>query len=358
MSDPMVIQSHRGPYTVWFEDNGVAGLPGRFDGVCHYLIDANVARLYSTELAPVLALPTTQVIEAVESNKSIEAAIPVFETLARNGVRRDQVLVAIGGGIIQDLTCFAASVLLRGVPWRFFPTTLLAQADSCIGSKSSINLGPTKNILGTFNPPCQIAIYGDFLDTLGPREIRSGIGEIVKVHAIDGCASFDRLAADFDRLFVDRQTLLHYTKAALAIKQRFIELDEFDRDVRNVFNYGHSFGHAIESATNYAVPHGIAVALGMDMANHIAASRGDLPWGHQQRMQAVLRKLYARDLVRLDLDAILAALMKDKKNTKTQLGLVFAVGDAADIQRVYVLPDDAFREQCAGFLATVAETRD
>ncbi len=267
-------------------------------------------------------------------------------------------LVAIGGGIIQDLTCFAASVLLRGVPWRFFPTTLLAQADSCIGSKSSINLGSTKNILGTFNPPGEVAIYGDFLDTLGPREIRSGIGEIVKVHAIDGSASFDRLAADFDRLFTDRSTLLHYTRAALTIKQRFIEVDEFDRNVRNVFNYGHSFGHAIESATNYAVPHGIAVALGMDMANHVAASRGDLPWRHQQRMHAVLRRLYAGDLVPLDLDAILAALLKDKKNTKTQLGLVLAIGQAADIQRVYVQPDDVFRAQCAAFLTTVSESRE
>jgi 3-dehydroquinate synthase len=358
VSEPLVIQSHRGPYAVFFEEAPVASLIGRFDGECHYLIDGNVARLYAKELAPVLAHANTIVIEAIESNKSIQQTIPVFERLVANNVRRDQTLVAVGGGIIQDITCFIASTLLRGVPWRFAPTTLLAQADSCIGSKSSINLGATKNILGTFNPPRDIFIYGDFLDTLDPREIRSGIGEIVKVHAIDGIASFDRLAAEFDRLFTDRHVLLRYMRAALLIKQRFIEADEFDRGVRNVFNYGHSFGHAIESATEYAVPHGIAVAMGIDMANYVAASRGVLPWAHRERMHTVMRALYASYAATpLDLDAILAALKKDKKNTLTKLGLVFAVGDAAEIQRVQVPLDEDFRAQCAAFLATLTEAR-
>jgi len=352
VSEKLVIQSHKGPYTVSFDDRLLHDPACLMKGEPHFLVDANVARLYAKNLRDILAHPNTIIIEATEGNKSLETVIPIFERLVQNKVRRGHILVAIGGGIIQDITCFIASTLLRGLPWRFAPTTLLSQADSCIGSKSSINLGATKNILGTFNPPQEIFVDTGFLDTLELKEIQSGVGEIVKVHAIDGAASFDRLAADFDRLFTDRVVLLKYIRSALLIKQRFIEEDEFDQGIRNIFNYGHSFGHAIESASEYAVPHGIAVAMGMDMANHIAAARGLLPEVHCQRMHATLRKNYG-DYAKtpIPLDAMLSALMKDKKNTSTMLGLILPLGADAAIQRVQVSPDGAFRSQCAVFLA-------
>lgn len=352
MSEKLVIRSHKGPYTVWFDD-GLLHDPGcLMDGEPHFLVDSNVACLYAQKLRDILAHPNAIIINATEDNKSLEKIIPIFEQLVQNKVRRSHVLVAIGGGIIQDITCFIASTLLRGLPWRFAPTTLLSQADSCIGSKSSINLGDTKNILGTFNPPQKIFIDAGFLDTLEHKEVQSGVGEIAKVHAIDGVASFDRLAGDFDRLFTDRTVLLKYIHSALLIKQRFIEEDEFDQGVRNIFNYGHSFGHALESATHYAVPHGIAVAMGMDMANHIAAARGLLPDAHYDRMHVTLRKNYG-DYAKttIPLDAMLSALMKDKKNTSTMLGLIFPVGADAVIQRVQIPPDETFRSQCVSFLA-------
>ncbi len=352
VSKKLVIQSHKGPYSVYF-DNTLLSDPVRlFDGEPHFLIDANVARLYASDLHAILERPNTIIIEATEENKSIEKTIPVLEQLVLNTVRRDHTLVAIGGGIIQDITCFIASTLLRGLAWRCVPTTLLAQADSCIGSKSSINLGATKNILGTFNPPQEIIINTGFLDTLEDKDIRSGVGEIIKVHAIDGPASFDRFASDFDRLFDDRVVLLRYIRSALLIKQRFIEEDEFDQGVRNIFNYGHSFGHAIESATHYSVPHGIAVTIGMDMANYIAVKRGLLPEEHYHRMHTILRKNYEQYAkAQIPVDAMLAALMKDKKNTSTMLGLIFPVGADAAIQRVQVPPDEIFRSQCVQFLA-------
>ena len=354
MSEPLVIQSHRGPYSVVFDDAIPSDLGRLVEGEIHCLIDSNVARFYESALRAILDHPNTVIIEATEENKSIEKTIPVFERLVRNKVRRDHTLVAIGGGIIQDISCFIASTLLRGLSWRFIPTTLLAQADSCIGSKSSINLGATKNILGTFNPPQRIVIHAGFLETLERKDIQSGIGEIIKVHAIDGIAAFDRLAGDFDRLFGDRAVLLGYIRAALLIKQRFIEEDEFDRGIRNIFNYGHSFGHAIESATHYGVPHGIAVTIGMDMANYLAAKRNLLPVEHYHRMHPILRKNYGKYAkAPILLDEMLSALMKDKKNTSTMLGLVFPVGEQAAIQRVQVAPDEMFRSQCAEFFAGI-----
>lgn len=354
MSEQLVIQSHRGPYSVAFDDTLLLNPSRLLEGEPHFLIDANVARLYESALDAVVQHPNTIIVEATEEKKSLEETIPVLERLIADKVRRDHTLVAIGGGIVQDITCFIASTLLRGLRWRFVPTTLLAQADSCIGSKSSINLGATKNILGTFNPPQSIFIHTGFLETLEDKDIRSGVGEIIKVHAIDGIAAFDRLAEDFDQLFSNRHVLLTYIRAALLIKQRFIEKDEFDRGIRNVFNYGHSFGHAIESATRYAVPHGVAVTIGMDMANWIAAKRGLLPWEHYDRMHTILRRNYEKYAgTPIPLEAMFSALLKDKKNTSIMLGLILPAGNQAEIQRVQVAPDEEFRSQCKQFLSSV-----
>lgn len=355
MPDDIVIQSHKGPYRVLFTEDLLVNPAPMLAGEPHFLVDGNVARLYANALAPILNCPSTLVIEATEENKSIERIIPVIAHLVEHRVRRDHTLVAIGGGIIQDITCFIASTLLRGMPWRFVPTTLLAQADSCIGSKSSINLASAKNILGTFNPPKEILLCTAFLDTLNERDMRSGLGEILKVHAIESSTAFDRVATDYDRLIMDRAVLQNYIRAALLIKQRFIEIDEFDRDTRLVFNYGHSFGHAIEAATDFAVPHGIAVTLGMDMANHIAVQRGLTPATNFQRMHPVLRRnCEAEAATVIPLDALLGALMKDKKNTSRALVLVMPHGDDARIQRVQVAPDEAFHQQCARFFSEMA----
>jgi 3-dehydroquinate synthase len=352
----MLIQSHSGPYSVLFEEalpsNVGESLGGGSDA--HFLVDANVARLYASNLASVLDRRNTIVIDATEENKSLKNTVPIFERLVHANVRRDHTLVAIGGGIVQDITCFIASTLLRGVAWRFVPTTLLAQADSCIGSKSSINLGNAKNILGTFNPPKSVLIHAEFLGSLNQTDIRSGVGEIIKVHAIEGAAAFDRLAAEFDRLFDDRAVLLRYIRSALSIKQPYIEEDEYDKGIRNIFNFGHSFGHAIESATNYQVPHGIAVTMGMQMANFIAVRRGLLPVAHYERMRPILRKNYRGFAeTSIPIDSLFAALMKDKKNTNVALRLIFPVGDDAAIQPVLVSPDGILREQCMEALAEI-----
>ena len=351
MFEPMKIQSRSGLYGVAFVPELLNDITTILQATSFFLVDANVARLYATHLAAILANPNSIIIEATEENKSIERVIPVIERLVENQIRRGDVLVAIGGGIIQDITCFISSTLLRGVEWRFVPTTLLAQADSCIGSKSSINLGSVKNILGTFNPPSQIWICPTFLDTLDQKEVQSGIGEILKVHAIAGQETFDKLKADFPSLISDRQVLLAYIRAALLIKQRYIEIDEFDQGIRNIFNYGHSFGHAIESATHFKIPHGVAVSMGMDMANHIAVMRGLLTEKHRDRMHGVLLQNYQnfKDVTIL-LDDMLGALMKDKKNTATELMLIFPTGDTAEIKRVGVTPNELFRNQCKQFI--------
>lgn len=349
-ADALVIQSHKGPYTARFVDDPATAIATLGATRCHVIIDERVAGLYSAALGPLLRGPSVLNLAASEENKTLDRFPDYVRHLVEQGLRRDHQLVAIGGGIIQDITCFLAATMLRGVDWLFVPTTLLAQADSCIGSKSSINAATAKNILGTFTPPREAIICVRFLDTLDDVDVRSGIGEILKVHAIEGPEAFDALARDYDRLVEDRALLIRYVRRALEIKQRFIEIDEFDRGPRNIFNYGHSFGHAIEAATQFAVPHGIAVTIGMDMANFVAMRCHGVNAAFP-RMHPTLRSNY-RGFERFPVpaDAFLAAIAKDKKNLGSELTLILPAWDGA-IVKLRRPADDAFRDACRDYLA-------
>ena len=337
---------------MWFGEAARARFAGAVEPGTHVLIDARVAELHEATIAPLLSATSVQLIDATEDQKSMER-MPVFMSrLLEARVRRGHRLLAVGGGIVQDIVCFIAATLLRGIEWRFIPTTLLAQADSCIGSKSSINVGKTKNAVGTYTPPGEICVWPDFLDTLDGRDVRSGIGEMLKVHAIDGPESFSRIAGDYELLTTDRAVLLEYIRRSLGIKRELIELDEFDRGLRNVLNYGHSFGHAIESATGFAIPHGIAITIGMDMANFVAACLGTASRGPFERMHPTLQRNFAGyERREIPLGRLLDALGTDKKNTDA--GLRVVLPDAHG--RIHVVdqrPDERFMTACAEYLAT------
>ena len=188
------------------------------------------------------------------------------------------------------------------------------------------------------------------------NEIRSGIGEILKVHAIDSAESFNRVASSLDAITKDLDALQPFIYSALAIKKRFIEIDEFDEGIRNIFNFGHSFGHAIESATNFGVPHGVAVTMGMDVACQIAASRNLLPSNESTRMRTALKKNYQTFAhVPIPLDASMNALLKDKKNSSTELGLILPVGEQAKIEKVMIPPNEEFVDQFRHALGAIAQ---
>lgn len=351
----LTIQSHKGPYTVALRTD----VPDVLSDVraaagarrCHFIVDERLAGLHGSALRGVLQSESSLPLAATEQNKSLDRFTAYAEHLVARGVRRGDILVAIGGGIIQDVTCFLASTLLRGLDWHFYPTTLLAQADSCIGSKSSINVGSAKNLMGTFLPPKRIVIATDFLKTLEERDFRSGVGEMLKVHVIDGPASFDQIAAKYESLFSDPQSLAHFIRRSLEIKKRIIEVDEFDAGPRNVMNYGHSFGHAIESATEFAIPHGIAVTMGMDLANFYAVKSGRMAEAHFDRMHDVLaRNARGFAKVPVPMDRLLAAISKDKKNTGDKLTLILPDGEAR-VGAVSVAKDSFFVETCGEFLA-------
>lgn len=356
MSDTLDIQSHTGPYRVTFSQDAISSIAAGAKVPLHILIDRRVAELHRDMLSPLLSMPSVLAIEAIEPNKSLERFPDYVTHLVSNGIRRDHQLVAIGGGIIQDITCFLAANILRGVKWVMVPTTLLAQADSCIGSKSSINCGGAKNILGTFTPPRDVWIATRFLDTLAEQDMRSGIGEMLKVHAIDGPASFDRIAADYEKILSDRSIMLAYIRRSLLIKQHYIEIDEFDRGPRNVFNFGHSFGHAIEAATDFAVPHGIAVTIGMDVALDVGRGLSITDTSTVTRMRPVLqRNARGYHKVPVPLTPFLTALSKDKKNSGAGSATVILPCGEGRIERVTIAMDEKLRNICAQYFRNAHE---
>lgn len=340
------MQSHAGPYGVDFADGPLPDLPAS----PHLVVDERVAQLHAEALAPVLDAHPTLRIEASERAKSLEQFPGYVQALVAGGIRRGDVIVAIGGGVVQDIACFLAATLMRGIEWWFVPTTLLAQADSCIGSKSSINVGELKNLLGTFTPPARVHLWTGYLATLEEQEVRSGVGEMLKVHAIEGPDSFDRIARDYEALFEDDETMQRYVRASLEIKRRIVEEDEFDRGPRNVMNYGHSFGHAIESATRFAIPHGIAVTIGMDMANFVSARLGPGTGETYERMRPVLaRNAAGYGDVPIEAGAVVEAIGKDKKNVGAELRLILP-DESGRIGIVRRPNDEAFRAACDEYL--------
>lgn len=347
----LVIQSHKGPYTVHFDEDALERLDSELPANAHIIVDARVADIYAGKMPRILAHHSLLRIEATEAAKSLERFPAYVEHLVARGLRRDHVLIAIGGGIIQDITCFLSATILRGVSWRFFPTTLLAQADSCIGSKSSINCGAAKNILGTFTPPSEIHLSTHFLATLDERDFRSGVGEMLKVHMIAGPEAFAALTDSYDLLFTEGSAMVAAIRRSLEIKRGYIETDEFDQGPRLVFNLGHSFGHAIEAATDFAVPHGIAVTIGLDMANFMSWKLGigtESRWRCNHPVLAKNYRGFERTLV--PLDRFLAALAKDKKNVGAGSATLILPDADGRILRVTYGVDETFRAHCSAYL--------
>lgn len=263
------------------------------------ICDAAVAALHS-ELRVDMRLVATEATKALNTGVA-----EVVATLQRCQATRNTTIVAIGGGIIQDTVGFAASVYKRGVPWIYVPTTLLAMCDSCIGGKVGVNHLGVKNLLGVFSNPTRVIVDTRFLATLPSREIANGTGEMLKFGVLGGPAYIDHICACKD----DPARLI---KAGLSLKKAVIERDQFDRAERQSLNLGHTVGHALESGTDYAIPHGVAVAFGIDIVRQCIG--GHHAWGlaYHTLFDSIRASVPALPVV--DRAKFKMALSNDKKN--------------------------------------------
>lgn len=317
-----------------------------------FVIDKNVAEIFNNELKYILNECKNVVIEVDEHHKTMDYAQCIIRKLIKIDIRKDSTLVAIGGGITQDLVTFIASIFSRGIDWKFIPTTLLSQCDSCIGSKSSINFDQYKNLVGTFNPPSEIFICPAFLDTLTKEEIRSGLGEMLHYFFTEGIDIAQKVSDSFEELLTDRSLLPYFISNSLRIKKVIIEQDEFDRSIRHIFNYGHTFGHAIEAITKYSIPHGQAISIGMDLANYISLQKNILSEDNFAEMHAILIKNIPRFRITIDtLDEYCVALSKDKKNKGEMVGCILSRGPGK-VEKIFIKMDQSFKDMILNYFNT------
>ncbi|WP_426266914.1 3-dehydroquinate synthase [Sphingomonas sp. LHG3443-2] len=207
-------------------------------------------------------------IEATEEAKDFTAIAPLVEECRRLGLARNGHILAVGGGVVQDIACFIATVYMRGVKWTFLPTTLLAMVDSCIGGKSSVNVGAFKNLVGSFYPPERIVVPTAAVETLPPEHVAAGRCEAAKI-----CfARSDEIFTNYLGQASDIEGVASIVALSLGAKRWFVEVDEFDQNERLLLNFGHSFGHALESCTDYLVTHGVAVGVGCLAAVEMSAA--------------------------------------------------------------------------------------
>jgi len=330
MSDKLSIKSRFRNYEVNFINDFAETIKQTYIENTFFIIDKKLAELYKDATNGISLKYDILFIEAIEENKTLDYCQTVIGTLIEKNIRKDSMLIGIGGGVIQDITAFVSSILYRGIRWNFYPTTLLAQADSCIGSKTSINFGGYKNLLGGFYPPSQIYIDMGFLETLPADEIKSGLGEILHFYLIDGSRLSEELMDNYDELIADPKKLKDYILESLKIKKNVIEIDEFDKNERNLFNYGHTFGHAIETVSGYGVNHGQAVTMGMDIANYVSLSLGKLDERDFEFMHKILLKNMPVFHLGVDMmEDYFMALSKDKKNIGENLGCILTKGPGA-----------------------------
>jgi len=333
-SESMLIRSRLGDYPVHFHDtfaflDALAAKPNPV-----VVVDQKVFDLYREPLSAAFGARPVYLLDADENKKNLDEVTRICQwILDAFNAKRNIDFISIGGGITQDLSGFVASTLFRGVEWNYVPTTLLAQVDSCIGGKTSLNFGNRKNLLGTFYPPRAIHIAPAFTGTLPRLDLYSGFGEVAKFLLMRAFESGEPLSAAANELaeFVRHpDASAQLIRTCLNIKRSFMESDEFDRGRRNLLNYGHCFGHALEAASDYYVPHGIAVNVGVLYANLAAAARGLISMGDAEQ---IAREINLPLLVQkqrpadYDADRLLQNLKNDKKRTGAALPLVVPTSD-------------------------------
>jgi 3-dehydroquinate synthase len=258
--------------------------------------NTTVAPLYADRLQRVLGkhYPNVLRIELPdgESHKDWPTMNRVFDALLEAGCDRKTVLFALGGGVIGDMTGFAAACYMRGVPFVQVPTTLLAQVDSSVGGKTAINHPLGKNMIGAFYQPLRVVCDLDTLSTLPDRELSAGRAEVIKYGPIHDASFLDWIEANLDALLArDPAALAHAVRRSCAIKAEVVSQDERESGVRAILNFGHTFGHAIEAGLGYGEwLHGEAVGCGMVMASALSVDLGLMPPAFAQRMRRLVQR--------------------------------------------------------------------
>ncbi|MEO7432481.1 MAG: 3-dehydroquinate synthase [Dokdonella sp.] len=274
----------------------------------------------------------TVVLPDGESHKTLQSSGEIFDALGRLGATRDATIIALGGGVIGDLAGFAAACWMRGIDFVQMPTTLLAMVDSSVGGKTGVNLAVGKNLVGAFHQPRAVVADIGVLATLPDREYRAGLAEVVKYGAIGDPAFFEWLEKQSAALNAREHAALTYAIAvSCRHKAGVVARDEHERGERALLNFGHTFGHALETASGYGtLLHGEAVAIGMVLAARLSADLGRASSADTRRLSNLLAALgLPVTLPESDPARLLGLMRLDKKNTASHVRLILWRGIGA-----------------------------
>lgn len=319
-------------YPIWIGD----GLLGDIARWRQALRGRQVLVVSNTVVAPlylerVLAGLTDMAVASVilddgEANKTLASVERIFDALAELGAQRDASIVALGGGVVCDTAGFAAACWMRGIDCVHMPTTVLAMADAAVGGKTAVNVPAGKNLIGAFHQPRAVVIDTDTVASLPERVYRSGLAEIVKHAAIGDAPFFARLEKLADALAArDPTALAEAIEHACRFKAAVVARDETEQGERALLNFGHTFGHALETEVGYGtLQHGEAVAIGMCLAAQLSTDLGMAPANDGARLAALLTSLGLPVTAAADLEpeALLAHMRLDKKNLSDRLRLI------------------------------------
>jgi 3-dehydroquinate synthase len=305
------------------------------------ITDENVAPLYASNVADVVAglglKPSLHVFPAGEDAKTLTTVETMMRSLRAAEVDRGGCIVALGGGVVGDVAGFVAATYLRGLPVVQVPTTLLAQVDSSVGGKTGVNLDAEKNLVGAFHPPSGVLASMSTLDTLPEPVYRAGFAELLKHGVIADPLLTTALTRNPDAIAARVPlALARWVRASVAVKRDIVESDPREKGRRKVLNFGHTFGHAFESASHFELSHGDAVALGMLVATWMGERLGETDAGTYDALHAALTAIgLPTDWRRRLNDRVLHHLLADKKRAGADLDFVFArrIGEV-DIRKV------------------------
>jgi 3-dehydroquinate synthase len=291
------------------------------------ITDDQVGPLYAHRLeAPVIT------IAAGERHKTLDTVRQIYDEMLALGIDRKGTAVALGGGVVGDMTGFVAATYMRGINFVQCPTTLLAMVDASVGGKTGVDLPQGKNLIGAFKQPLAVIADLGTLPTLPPAEFTSGMAEVVKHGLLVGGDLWQRLEAGDWALKTDTEQAVQNLTDAIQVKRDVVQADPFEQGIRATLNLGHTFGHAIEQVSQYQLRHGECVAIGLVAAAHLSAQLGHCTADWQPRIEAVLTKLGLpiRIPAYLDTEEIYAMMFSDKKKEAGKLRFILlrGVGDA------------------------------
>jgi 3-dehydroquinate synthase len=313
----------------WLRENGLSGK-------LVIITDPRARKLYGDALNQGLTKDgfsvTTLLVPEGEEQKSLETAGRLYHELTNCYAERTTPILALGGGVIGDLTGFVAATYLRGVPLIQIPTTLLAQVDSSIGGKVAVDHGQLKNKIGAFYQPRLVISDIDTLKTLPSNELANGLAEVIKSAAIRNKKFFAFLEANLDRIkSLDESALEETVFQTARIKAEVVAKDERDVGLRNILNYGHTIGHAIETISDFKVEHGKAIAIGMLAAARISNKMSILDKNDLGRLKGIIEKAgLPTEMPDLEIEKIIQAMKHDKKvlRGKIRFVLLKSIGSA------------------------------